>query len=167
VSGQVRDSPESHVSEERRIEEKRVEENITAPPAEGGLSNLLDKLQEHTGDVGVARALEPKKRTPREPSGPHQQAIAEFDAYYQRAHDGAKPTWNATQGKRMKQLLDRHGLHEIVRRIAVLEQTPPRFPPTPWDFSTFALHFDKVATPPRDAQSGLQAVLAIANGEAP
>lgn len=115
----------------------------------------------------------PGPRKPRQPSGPHQQAIAEFTAYYQRTHAGASPTWNGKTTKLMAELVKAHGLHEITRRLAVLERTPPAFPPAPWDLATFAQHFDRcaqaaAAQQPRAPQrDGLAHVLAIANGEIP
>lgn len=45
----------------------------------------------------------------------------------------------------MGDLVKAHGLHEIVRRVSVLERTPPSFPPAPWDMPTFAQHFDRIA----------------------
>jgi hypothetical protein len=160
----VTDRDESDALEERRREEIRGEESIAAPSAQ--LEVLKAKVDKAVGEVGARRA---RAATP---SGPHQQAIAEFDAYYQRTHGGARPTWNATTGKRMKLLLDRQGLHEIIRRIANLEQSPPSFPPAPWDFGTFVLHFDKIAQPARASGQaprgdGLQYALDVANGVIP
>ena len=112
----VTESHACHASEEIREEEKRGEEKtIASPPA------------------------------PREPSGPHQAAVAEFDAYYRRTHSGAAPTWNGKTGKLMAGLIGKHGLPELVKRIASLEQRPPPWPPSPWDFGTFVQHFDKLA----------------------
>lgn len=116
----------------------------------------------------VPSPLPEKSPAPAEPS-PHQRAIDEFDAYYRRTHGGAKPTWNGAICKRVKDLVGKHGVHEVVRRISVLERSPPRFPPAPWDASTFLLHFDKCAQPPpvdTRSASGLQHVLDIARGDA-
>jgi hypothetical protein len=89
--------------------------------------------------------LKKNARAPRTPSGPHQQAIAEFTGYYERTHRGSKPTWNAKTGKLMATLVGTQGLPEILTRIAELEQRPPTWPPAPWDFPTFVQHFDKLA----------------------
>ncbi len=85
----------------------------------------------------------PKPR--REPSGPHQTAIAAFDAYYRGEHGGAKPTWNPKNAKLMSQLVKAHGVEEVVRRIRILKTAPPKFPPAPWDMGVFSQHFDKLA----------------------
>lgn len=84
---------------------------------------------------------------PRNPSGPHQLAIAEFEGYFQRTHQGAKPSWKGRNAALMAALVKTHGLHEITRRIAVLEKTPPPWPIAPWDMPTFSQHFDKIAQP--------------------
>jgi hypothetical protein len=76
----------------------------------------------------------------------HQRAVAAFNAYYQRAHGGAKPTWGAKTGKLMSTLVKAHGVDEIERRIGILEANPPSFPKPPWDMPTLAQHFDKVAS---------------------
>lgn len=52
----------------------------------------------------------------------------------------------------MAGLVKTHGLPEIIRRLNVLERTPPKFPPTPWDMPTFSQHFDKIATAQRSTE---------------
>jgi hypothetical protein len=88
----------------------------------------------------------PKGTTTPPPSKSHQRAIEAFDSYYQRAHGGARPTWAGKNSKLMSGLLKVHSAEEIERRIRVLEDSPPRWPPAPWDMQTFAGHFDKVST---------------------
>jgi hypothetical protein len=101
-----------------------------------------------------ASASVPEKKASVAPAAPVappgvnvKQAIAEFDAYYRRTHDGTKPTWGAKQVAMLKPLVAKHGDFEIVRRLSVLEQNPPRFPPAPWDLGTFVAHFDKIPQP--------------------
>ena len=74
-----------------------------------------------------------------------------FESYFATAANGAKPTWNGKTGKQLKGLLGRHPVEEIIRRIGVLTTSPPKFPPMPWDFLTFASRFDQVAAPSRQA----------------
>jgi hypothetical protein len=109
---------------------------------------------------------DPKKRAAaRIPSGPHQQAIDEFDRYYQRTHNGSRPTWKDKNASLMSKLVTSHGYPEIARRIAVLEKTPPHWPPTPWDMPTFSAHFDKISSASTSAMSGLAYAKAVASGE--
>jgi hypothetical protein len=98
-------------------------------------------------------------------TGPHQQAIAEFTAYYQRAHDGAKPTWNGKTGKLISELVKAHGLAEVTRRIGVLETAPPKWPPAPWDLPTFVSNFDKVASANTGAESAIDVAIRFAQGD--
>lgn len=133
-----RDRPDSHASEEIRREERRGEKSreVSAPPSA------------------------------REPSGPHQQAIAEFDAYYQRTHGGARPTWKGKNATLMAGLVKSHGAHEILRRIHVLETSPPTWPVSPWDMPTFSQHFDKIAVASQGRpESALDVALRIAGGQ--
>lgn len=98
-------------------------------------------------------------------TGPHNQAIAEFDAYYQRTHNGARPTWNGKTTKLISTLVKAHGIHEIARRLRVLEVSPPSFPPAPWDLSTFSQHFDKIAQPGSgQRETALDVALRLAGG---
>ena len=97
-----------------------------APPSLPGLEVLKDKVDAATG--------------------PQRAAIEEFTAYYQRVHAGAKPTWNGRSIKQIQTLVKAHGLHEITRRLAVLEETPPDWPAGPWDVATFCTHFDRLAS---------------------
>jgi hypothetical protein len=97
-------------------------------------------------------------------TGPHNQAIAEFTAYYQRAHGGASPTWNGRSAKQMSELVKAHGLAEVTRRIGVLETAPPKWPLAPWDFPTFHTHIDKLASASAGTESALDVALRIAGG---
>jgi hypothetical protein len=106
-----------------------------------------------------------KRASARTPSGPHQQAIDEFDRYYQRTHNGSKPTWKDKNASLMSRLVTAHGFPEIARRIAVLESTPPQWPPAPWDMPTFSAHFDKISSVSASAMSGLAYAKAVANGD--
>jgi len=110
--------------------------------------------------------VSPTARPRREPSGPHQQAIAEFTAYFERTHAGAKPTWNGKTAKLIGAVVKAHGLHELMRRLHVLETAPPSFPPAPWDAPTFAQHFDRLAVEHAGhAETAVDVALRFARGE--
>lgn len=102
----------------------------------------------------------------RAPSGPHQEAVAAFHAYFQRTNGGSSPTWGPKAGKLVQGLLSKHGLPEYLRRLTLLESHPPSFPPPPWDLATFAQHFDRIAVV-RRPKTATDIALAIANGETP
>jgi hypothetical protein len=101
-------------------------------------------------------------------TGPHQEAVAAFQSYFQRTHEGASPDWDGKTGALVKGLLRRHGFPEFLRRLENLEHAPPSFPSAPWDLATFAQHFDKCAT--RNAsrrtapESALEVALRLAGG---
>lgn len=108
-------------------------------------------------------AREPRPpRAPKPPSGPHQQAIAAFDAYYRRSNSGAKPTWGGKNAALMARLLALHGIDEINRRLELLERAPPKFPPPPWDMAMFSQHFDKLVP---SAPQGLDYFVAVGRGD--
>jgi hypothetical protein len=64
------------------------------------------------------------------------------------SHDGSKPTWGAKPVAQIKRLVKAHGPAEVIRRIAMLRDSPPRWPTAPWDLATFVQHFDKLTTAP-------------------
>lgn len=152
---------------------ERVEGGIRIRGTKGRIE-WLKKLKKNASKGGKARASqmaakrqarasqEPAKAQPspspltlsitpsltsQNPEGVHQVAVEAFDAYYRRAHANAKPTWDAVRVKQVKTLVGKHGVSEILRRLDVLERTPPSFPPAPWDLGTFIQHFDKCAAP--------------------
>lgn len=92
--------------------------------------------------------------------------IDSFHEYFMRTHDGAKPSWEPKNVKRMHELVRVHGLEAVQRRISILETSPPLWPPSPWDLDTFAKHFDKVAAPSKGARGshndGMAELLALA-----
>lgn len=136
--------------DQRRGEEKRSEESIG-----GGL--VFDFAKPVSEQVPVAS---PKPK--REPSGPHQTAIAAFDAYYRAEHGGSKPTWNGKTTKLMASLVKAHGVEEVVKRIRILKTSPPKFPPAPWDMGAFSQHFDKLVT---GKPEGLDYLMAVGRGD--
>lgn len=75
--------------------------------------------------------------------------IAEFQALYAEANDGAKPTWGAKQGAQVKALLAAHDVDECRKRAANMFRAPPDWPAGPYDLSTLSQHFDKFAQPYR------------------
>jgi hypothetical protein len=95
----------------------------------------------------------------------HAPSVEAFTNYFARTNNGAKPTWKGVNIKAMNDLVREHGNEEVIRRIAVLEANPPRFPPAPWDMRTFAYNFDKVASQLNN-MSGMDYGRAVANGEA-
>lgn len=100
----------------------------------------LDRDQDRKG---------PRARGAMSAGGSHRPALDAFHAYFQRANGGASPTWGDARIGLLKMLVKKHTSDEVIRRIGVLEASPPKWPPTPWDFDAFAKHFDKVAAPTR------------------
>lgn len=88
--------------------------------------------------VRAKTTSEPRDKTP--PSW--QPAVDAFDGYFRASHGGARPTWGAKQIAMLKPLVQKHGAAEVVRRIGVARDNPPKFPPQPWDLRTFVAHFD-------------------------
>jgi hypothetical protein len=107
------------------------------PPGNNNNSNSNSKNKRGSGG----------KKPAAKPKGEHQEFIAEFDRLFAEANAGAKPTWNGTQCKRVKNLLSQHGLGECIRRAGVMFSAPPPWPPPPHDLATLEQHFDKFATP--------------------
>lgn len=120
------DRPDSHALEESRGEENRTEESREdCAPTSRPLLELVAQVGSIKSD--------------------HQSAIDEFHGYYQRTHGGSSPSWPPKNAKLISALLKEHGISVLRSRLRVLEATPPKFPPPPWDLPTFAQHFDKIA----------------------
>ncbi len=96
----------------------------------------------------------------------HQPAVEAFDRYFKNANAGAAPSWDGKRIKMLKAKCQSLSVGEVVRRIEILESAPPPWPPQPWDLPTFVQHIDKLAAPSRGNQTGFDAVLALANGDA-
>jgi hypothetical protein len=58
-----------------------------------------------------------------------------------------KPTWSAKTERQLTGLLKAHPAEEICRRMDIAFTSPPDWPRAPYDFATFAEHFDKFARP--------------------
>ena len=107
-----------------------------------------------------------KKSSPRVSHS--QPAIDAFHEYYKRTHKGATPSWTSNSGrnrKSMNSLVDDHGVAEVIRRIGILEASPPTWPLAPWDMPTFSTHFDKIAIERRDPDDGRYGRGTIASDE--
>ena len=96
-----------------------------------------------------------------------QLGIDSFHSYFVRNHGGEKPSWDPRNLKRMHDLVRVRGVETVVRRLEILESSPPKWPDPPWDLATFVQHFDKVAAPSNSTQSGLQFALGVASGATP
>lgn len=135
MSGQGRDSLDSHASEESR-EEKSID-----------TSSKLD----------TSESDRKKNKKPKEP--PPEGFTGVVDAFHARflSKYGTKPTWGAKQGSQVKALLKSHGAPEVTRRIAVLFDSPPSWLSGPFDLGTLVMHFDKLVGRPQPAQTPMQA----------
>ncbi len=108
--------------------------------------------------VAPLASLSPPESVPVTPSkprtdagSPHARVIAEFDRRYRERFPG-KPTWGAKQGAQVNRLLKAHGADEVMRRIAVLFDSPPAFlARSPPDIGTLEQHFDKLVEATRVA----------------
>jgi len=109
-----------------------------------------------------------KKKRSASPAPPGAQlGIDSFHSYFVRTHGGEKPSWDPRNLKRMHDLVRVRGVETVVRRLEILESSPPKWPDPPWDLATFVQHFDKVAAPSNSTQSGLQFALGVASGATP
>lgn len=138
-------------------EKSRVSQNVTpslavlslAVPSQEGLR------AEAAQPVLIAQeAL--KAEAPKQPT-PVRRATDEFQRRYVERTGGSKPTWDGKAIKLMRDLVEQHGPDEVIRRVGVLFDSPPRFlaDGTP-DVGTLKAHFDKLApsTPARDVRTG-------------
>jgi hypothetical protein len=127
-NGSIQDQEQDQEQEQEQDQEQNVRSPRSRAPSPPGQLDLVktkvDKLESE-----------------------HHRALFAFDAYFQRTHGGAKPSWKGKNSKLISVLVKSHGADEVTRRLGVLEASPPRFPPAPWDMPTFAQHFDKVAAP--------------------
>lgn len=93
-----------------------------------------------------ARSATPP-RPRKEPTSDHGRTIAVFDQRF-RERFGQPPTWGPKQAGQVKQLLARHPADEVIRRIAILFDSPPAFLlNSPPDVATLVQHFDKLVAP--------------------
>lgn len=92
------------------------------------------------------QAAPPVPRPRKEPTSDHQRVIAAFDTRY-RDRFGHPPTWGPKQAAQVKQLIAKHPADEVIRRIAILFDSPPAFlAASAPDVGTLVQHFDKLVT---------------------
>lgn len=139
------------------LDEDEVPLSITGQPSKDLVNVNLLKLS--TFVVGP----EKRKYSPRVTTENLRLAVDWFDQYFRRSHEGAKPVWNGARIKMMKNLVRSLGLQELKTRLERLEQSPPDFPPAPWDVHEFSRFADKLAKPKE--LSGAEYALSIANSE--
>jgi hypothetical protein len=151
----------------------RSETKVTFGKNEGPLNPSASASASADPTASVSDGVTKIPRLPRGPRGTAKAAQSElkeiperrrvtdaFNAYFAQTNNGSKPTWEGRPVKELSRLLSAHCADELVRRIGVLSTSPPKFPPQPWDFPTFAQHVDKVAAPTRgDPRGSSQAVL--------
>ncbi len=93
---------------------------------------------------GKQQRTKPKTETH---PGEHPLVVAAFDRRFRDAY-GNPPTWDKTTGGMVATLLTKHAATEIVRRINVLFDSPPKWPPGPYDFRSLVAMFDRLVGSP-------------------
>lgn len=82
-----------------------------------------------------------RRRTPI--SADAETALAHFARHYHHAN-GQKPSHPARKlVDRLQALIDDHGLHEVRTRITRAFDSPPSWPPPPYDLAAIVQHFDR------------------------
>ena len=128
--------------------------------------HALDKSREEESRGEKSRGEKKRAATPAPPGA--QLGIDSFHEYFVRTHGGEKPSWEARDRKRMHELVRARGVDTVVKRISILESSPPKWPEPPWDLATLCTHFDKVAAPSsavNNRNDGMADLLRMANGE--
>lgn len=106
--------------------------------------------QEYSPSARAARAGAPGRL----PSSDHALVVAAFHDRFL-ARYGSAPTWGSKQGSQVKRMLKAHPAAELVKRIAILFESPPAFLAScPPDMGTLEQHLDKLAAPSRSHGSG-------------
>lgn len=137
--------------------------------SDGHACHALDKSREEESRRDQSRGEKKRAATPAPPGA--QLGIDSFHEYFVRTHGGEKPSWEARDRKRMHDLVRTRGVDTVVKRISILESSPPKWPDAPWDLATFVQHFDKVAAPSNSANrnNGMAELFELASqtGESP
>lgn len=98
----------------------------------------------------------------RRPVGKPAQVIAHWNTRFEKVH-GTRPFWSPAVQRLVDGLVKQFDPGEICRRIDIAFDTPPTWPAGPYDFDTFARHFDKfLRAPPRPGAgttSGVRPIL--------
>lgn len=81
--------------------------------------------------------------TPEKVEAPVHAAINAFDRAYHE-HYGAHPSWSPRNCAMMKQLVDEHGLDEVIRRMTRLFAGVIQWPNPPYNLGIFATQFDRL-----------------------
>ncbi len=125
-----------------RSEKIREEDEPAAP----SLALKLGPDPEPEAEKPKGKRQRTKPKTETHP-GEHPLVVAAFDRRFRDAY-GNPPTWDKTTGGMVATLLTKHAATEIVRRINVLFDSPPKWPPGPYDFRSLVAMFDKLVGSP-------------------
>lgn len=137
----------------------RGKRDIPADGSRGAVPADVPGDGPYSPDLTLPLALDPCPAPPapravRDPTSDHQRAIAYFDQRY-RERFQQPPTWGAKQAGQVKALLGKHPADEIIRRTAILFDSPPGFlQNSPPDIGTLVQHFDKLVAPAARAGPG-------------
>lgn len=93
--------------------------------------------EDQTGEEAIADAA----RRPLAPLAGFKAVIDAFHVRYLAAY-GQPPTWGVKEGAQAKRLLKAHGEAEVLRRITVLFESPPRWMKPPYTWGTLVRNFD-------------------------
>jgi hypothetical protein len=80
-------------------------------------------------------------------------AIELFTTRFENAY-GSAPTWDPKQRRAIDKLIAQHGEPEVERRIAIAFDSPPTWPPPPYDPSAFVRHFDRFVAHTNGVRTG-------------
>ncbi len=141
-SGHVRTGPECHVLEEKRREEIRVEEKISAsPPARA-----------EAAPPALVLALPEQPKQPK-PKAPPSRALEHFGQRYQAAY-GSAPDWGRKgHVVNLAKLVKRHGDDEVIRRIDILfDGNGPTWLKPPFTIGTVVSQWDGLVKPTEPTQ---------------
>lgn len=87
-------------------------------------------------------ASAPPRVKPVKPPSEHTRVRDAWFSHWRRKH-GVDPKWGGQEGKRLSELMQL-GADEVIRRIGILESSPPSFPAEEWSFLTFCTHIDRL-----------------------
>ena len=112
-----------------------VRTSVRAPARSSSSSTQVDLVPTEEEEEQGARKV---KRSEYKP------ATDAFQARFEAAYH-VKPKWGGREINHIKALIRSHGANEVIRRINVMFDNPPKWMTSALDMATFVHHFDKFA----------------------
>jgi hypothetical protein len=130
-----------------RTQEQDPPERSASPRAELGVPSGFSRTEEPDPERAGPTTHPPEPILERDIRDADVQLVQDdFDRRFQ-ARNGSPPTWGDRSLSAIRKLLHKRPIAEVMRHLRIAFESPPDFPPHPFDFCSFERNFDLFVKP--------------------